>query len=194
VERGHYGQPDDELRMRMMVAAQYDAPAYVRRARGVETAYEGLLDRCRRKRTEWLLGVRLHLGALRASVQAWTDLRPLLNDDEQVAALVRLYTEAGVPDVRMEGPTTDRGRRRALVHLRASVERFNRRWAAFIDKVDLSELNERRDGYNRYYLLEKECAVGPVRLLPQSFAKLPPLTKADLLAEMPPLPLPRLAE
>lgn len=194
MERKQYGQPDDELRVRMMVAAQYDAPAYVRRARGVETAYEQLLERCRRQRAEWLFGPRLHLGALRAAVGAWSDLRPLLADDEQVIALDRLHGETGDPAVPMTGPGSRAGRRRALLRLAASVARFNRRWLVFVQKLHLGEVNRLRDGYNRYYLLEKECAVGPARLLPQLFCRLPPLTVSHVLAELPPLPVPRLAE
>ena len=32
----------------------FDAPAYVRRGRRVQAAFEELLDRCRRQRDEWL--------------------------------------------------------------------------------------------------------------------------------------------
>jgi hypothetical protein len=194
VERRQFGQADDELKVRMMVAAQYDAPAYIRRARGVEAAWEDLLARGRRKRAEWLLGVRLHLGSLWAGVANWSALRHLLADDDQVAVLERLHAEAGDPEVPMTGPAADRGRRRALRRLRASVERFNRRWAGYLDELDLAELNRLRDGYNRYYLLEKECAVGPAGLLPQLFRCLPPLTVTDVLTELPFLAVPRLAE
>src|SRR4051812_32867938 len=98
--------------MRMMVAAQYDAPAYVRRARGVEAAYEDLLARSRRLRATWLFGVRLHIGSLRAGIDSWARLRPLLADDDDLEVLARLHEEAGDPDVPMTGPTNDRGRRR----------------------------------------------------------------------------------
>jgi len=192
VETKRYGQGDDELRVRMMVAAQYDAPAYIRRARGVEAAFEDLLARCRRQRSEWLFGVRLHLGALRAGANGFGALRPLLADDGQVAVLERLHAEAGDPEVPMTGPADARGQRRALARVRASVERFNRRWLAFIAELDLTEMNRLRDGYNRYYLLEKECAVGPARLLPQTFRRLPPVTTADVLDRLPPLPAPQL--
>jgi hypothetical protein len=114
----------------------------------------------------------------------------LLGDGEHVAVLELLHAETGDPGVPMTGPTGDAGRRRVLARLRASVERFNRRWLTFIDKFDLRELNRQRDGYNRYYLLEKECAVGPVALLRQQFRRLPPVTPTDLLALLPPLPVP----
>jgi hypothetical protein len=188
------GGRDEGLRLRMMIAAQYDAPAYIRRARAVEAALEGLLGRCRRQRDEWLFGVRLHIGALRAGAGGWSTLRHLLADDEQVAVLEQLHAEAGDPAVSMTGPTTAAGRRRELRRLRASIERFNRRWTAFIGDIDLGEVNRLRDGYNRYFLLEKECAVGPGRTLSNGFCRLPPLTAADLLARLPPLPVPRLAD
>ncbi len=44
--------------------ALYDAPAFVRRAREVEAAFEQLLQRCHKQRDEWLLMVRLNLGTL----------------------------------------------------------------------------------------------------------------------------------
>ena len=177
----------------MMVAAQYDAPAYVRRAKAVETAYEELLDRCGRLRAAWLAGVRLHLGSLRGGAGSWAALRPILADDEQIDVIERLHAEAGDPQNEMTGPTTERGLRRALGRLAASVERFNRRWLAFIAELDLSEINRLRDGYNRYYLLEKECAVGPARLLPQTFRRLGPVTAGEVLDRLPPLPVPRAA-
>ena len=186
-----YSARDEELRLRMAVAAQYDAPAYVRRARAVEVAYEELLDRCRRQRAELLAGVRLHLGSLRAGAGGWAALRPLLADDEQVQVLERLHAEAGDPEYPMTGPTHERGLRRALQRLCASVERFNRRWLAFVHGLDLSPINALRDGYNRYYLLEKECAVGAARLLPQTFRRLGPVTAGELLDRLPPVPVPR---
>src|SRR5262245_32729117 len=125
----------------MMVAAQYDAPAYIRRARKVELAYDDLVERCRRQRGEWLFGVRLHLGELRAGAGTWDALRPVLADDEQVTVLKALHAEAGDPEYAMTGPAHGHGLRRVLRRLCQSVERFNRRWRAFIAKLDLSEIN-----------------------------------------------------
>lgn len=174
--------------------AQYDAPAYVRRACQVEDALDQLLARCRQKREPWLATVRLRLGTVRALVGDGSILRPLLADGEQVAILERLYADLD-PRLRAPvAPTLDPCRcRRALEDLCQSIERFNRRWLAFLGEVDLGPLNELRDGYNRYYVLEKECAVRSPRLARQGFRRLPPLTTADLIALLPPLPLPRLA-
>ena len=55
--------------------------------------------------------------------------------------------------------------------------------------VDLARVNQLRDGYNRYYVLEKECAVRSPKVARQGFRPLPPLTTADLAAELPPLTL-----
>ena len=184
---------DEELRLRMMIAAQYDAPAYIRRARAVEQSYDDLLDRCRRRRAELLAGIRLHLGSLRAGAGTWDALRPLLADDGQIDILKSLHAEAGDPEHAMTGPAHGPGLRRVLRYLRQSVERFNRRWRAFIAGLDLGEINGLRDGYNRYYLLEKECAVGPARQLPQTFRRLEPVTAGELLDRLPPLPVPRAA-
>jgi hypothetical protein len=193
MEPNRYGQDDQELRLRMAVAAQYDAPAYIRRAKGVEAALEVVLEQCRRKRVEWLFGVRLHIGVLLAGVTDWSELRPLLEDDDQLEVLERLHAEAGELDVPTTGPRSRAGRRRALAALRASVERFNRRWIVYIEKRDLDEINRQRDGYNRFYLLEKECAVGAARLMAQTFRRLPPFSNEELLERLPPLPVPYLA-
>ena len=39
--------------------SHYDAPAYIRRARGMQAALDQLLEHCRRRRAEWLELVRL---------------------------------------------------------------------------------------------------------------------------------------
>src|SRR5438105_14237923 len=93
-----YSSRDEELRLRMVIVAQYDAPAYIRRARAVETAYADLLDSCRGQRANWLFGVRLHLGELRAGAGDWPALRPLLADDEQIDVLRPLPAAAGDPE------------------------------------------------------------------------------------------------
>jgi hypothetical protein len=173
--------------------AQYDAPAYVRRARQVEDAWEGILHRCRRQRDEWLGMVRTRLGLLRGLAGDWAALRPWLTDDEQVAVLQHLEALLQ-PRLRVPVQRTSSGwaLRRALRELNESLERFNRRWQAFLPGVDLTQVNELRDGYNRYYLLEKECAVRSVRVARQGFRRLEPLTTEAVAAALPALPVPRL--
>ncbi|MCI0461684.1 MAG: hypothetical protein L0Z62_32435, partial [Gemmataceae bacterium] len=172
--------------------AYHGAPAYVRRAREVEEAFETLLEKCRRQREEWLPMVRLRLGTLHALAGDWERLTPLVTDGE-VEALRRLHEELSprlrVPVARA---SSQRALRRALRELRESIENFNRRWSAFLEKLELTYVNELRDGYNRYYVVEKECAVRSPALARQGFRPLEPVTAADVAAALPPLPAPQL--
>ena len=58
--------------------------------------------------------------------------------------------------------------------------------------VNATTVNELRVAYNRYYLLEKECALCLVRLARQGFRRLEPLTVDELSLLLPPLPVPEL--
>jgi hypothetical protein len=185
----------DEHKIFKQVLGQYDVPAYVRRARQVQDGYDQLIGRCRRQRDEWLLMVRIRLGTLGALAADWVRLRPCLADEEQVLTLARLHADL---EPRLRVPVTPtfsaRKLRQALRELADSIERFNRRWHEFLPTVDLTWVNALREGYNRYYLLEKECAVRSARVARQGFHRLPPLTVADLFAVLPPLPVPLLKE
>lgn len=169
-------------------SAQYDAPAYIRRARQVHQAYEALLDRCRKQREEWLGMVRTRLGLLRALAGDWLRLDPLLRD---VNVLRRLHDELEPRlRARIEPTRAERALRRAATALLESIERFNRRWPEYLMTVELGEVNRLRDGYNRYFLLEKECAVRSYRLAAQGYQKLEMLTPGHLLEALPLLPVP----
>jgi hypothetical protein len=184
---------DDPGHLVRQFLANYDAPAYVRRARAVQDAVEALFARCRRQRDEWLEMVRLRLGMLKALAGEWDMLRPWLAEAEQLSYLSALADELN-PHLRVPvAPTTsDRVLARAFRELSESIERFNRRWLEYLPTVDLGPVNELRDGYNRHYILEKECAVRSPRLARQGYKRLAPLTVDDLLAAFPPLAVPRL--
>jgi hypothetical protein len=175
--------------------SQYDAPAYIRRARGVQAALDQLLEHCRRRRGEWLAIVRLRVGLLHALAGDWSNLQPFLADDEQLDIL-RYHLAALAAPLRapLEPTTSARALRRALHELNESLERFNHRWDAFVNGVDLTAVNQLREGYNRYYVLEKECAVRSARIARQGFSPLQPLTTDDLVAQFPLLPVPRLCD
>jgi hypothetical protein len=188
------GRDDDNEAFKRFLA-QYEAPAYIRRARAVQAALDQLLDHCRRQRAEWLKIVRLRIGMLHALAGEWDNLRPFLADDDQLDIL-RYFLAALASPLRapVEPTTSARALRRALRELHESLELFNRRWQAFLASVDLTTVNELRDGYNRYYVLEKECAVRSARVARQGFVRMEPLTIDDLTAEFPLLPLPRLRD
>jgi hypothetical protein len=177
---------DDSRRLLMQFAAQFDAPAYVRRAREVERARALLLESCRRHREQWLEGIRWRLPPILAAVVDSAGRSGLSRDS--LAALEQLRLAAGVD--RSSPPAGRVSLPRLLRGLRASVERFNRRWLRFLDGLDLAAINRLREDYNRYYLLEKECAVGSAQLAALTFQRLDPLTTADVLAHFPALPLP----
>jgi hypothetical protein len=174
-------------------ASYYDAPAYVRRARQVEDAFGQLLARCRGQRDEWLRMVRVRLGLLRMQAGDWSVLLPWLEDDGQIDLLERLHIElAPRLRIRLDASASERSLRRSLRELAESIVRFNRRWTEFLPTVDLAPVNALRDGYNRYYLLEKECAIRSPQLARQGFRRLEPLTLSELEGHLPALPMLRI--
>jgi hypothetical protein len=189
-ERTPHTTPDGELNE---LIGLFDAPAYVRRARGVEEALAYLLGQARRVREQWLLMVRLRLGVLHALVGGdWSVLRPWLADEHQFGVLESLRVELA-PRLRLPPPPTRsrRALRKALKELLGSLERFNARWMDHLRLVDLSTVNEVREGYNRYYVLEKACAMRSDVLARRGFVPLPPLDLVELEQHLPLLPLPR---
>jgi hypothetical protein len=185
------GRNDDHSLVKHFLA-HYDVPAYVRRARRVQDAFDHLVGCCRRQRDEWLTAVAMRLRLLGALAGDWRTLRPLLRDDDQVHALHQLEAVMGPsPHARQTAPASVRPLRRALRSLQDSIERFNRRWQQHLCTVDLTHINALRDGYNRYYLLEKECALRSARLARQGFRRLEPVTVDQLAALLPLLPVPQ---
>jgi hypothetical protein len=185
----------DNDRVVRRVLGHYDAPAFIRRARRVQEALDSLLVSCRQQREQWLRMPRLHLGVLKGLASDWHRLRPWLIDDDQLVLLRDLETELA-PQLRLKIEPTSSGRmlHRVLRTLRDSLETFNRRWLEFLATFDLTSVNEARDGYNRYYLLEKECAMRSVRLARQGFKRLESLTIGELMTMLPILPIPKLID
>jgi hypothetical protein len=183
---------DDADRTVKQFMTTYDAPAFVRRGRQVQAAFEDLLGRCRAQREGWLAMVRLRLGTLHALAGDWGRLAPLLADASQVEALQNLHAELQ-PRLRAPvRPALTRGALRgALRELRGSIERFNERWRRYLLGVDVRHVNALREDYNRYYVLEKECALRSPRLARLGFRPLPPVSVAELEAALPPLPVPQ---
>jgi hypothetical protein len=180
----------DERHQVNQFLAYHGAPAYVRRAREVEAAFEALLERCRGQREEWLALVRIRLGTLYALAGDWERLRPLVADGD-LEALRRLHEDLSprlrVPVARASG---QRALRRALRELCESLQSFNRRWGTFLQGLDFTAVNELREGYNRYYVVEKECSVRSPALARQGFRPLEPATVGEVRSVLPTLPVP----
>jgi hypothetical protein len=175
------------------VLGQSGVPAFVVRAARVEDALHVLVQSCRKQRDQWLGMVRVRLGKLVALAGDWEALRPLLADDAQMEGLRCLHQELQ-PRLRVPvQPTTSPGvLRRALRELCESMTFFNNRWRKYLAQVDVSQVNLLREGFNKYYLLEKECWIGSPLLARKGFHKLEPLTPEELHSMMPPLTVPRL--
>src|SRR5262245_54795914 len=150
---------DDGIDVRTLKGL-FDAPAFVRRARNVEAALEYLLGRARVVREEWLAMTRMRVGVLHALAGEWSALRPWLAGDDQVPVLEQLR-EALSPKLRLppERTRSPRALRGALREVLESLQRFNARWMKYQLEIDVAVVNELREGYNRYYLLEKSCAI-----------------------------------
>jgi hypothetical protein len=181
---------DGELKLFQHLMAQYDTPAYLRRACRVHEALNHLHARCRKQRAEWLAEGRFFLTELANRLSGWDGVTPFLASPEQ-GHLFPLLLELLDSHAPMGVRSASRMRiRRALGALIGWLDGFNARWLAFLNRQDLGPLNHLRDGYNRYYLLEKECALRSARLARNGFEPLVPYTMQDLLNQFPLLPVP----
>jgi hypothetical protein len=182
---------DEDRRIVNEMIGRFEAPSFIRRARLVETSWDELLERCTQERIRQLEFVRLRLGQLVAMAGSWHTIGSLLADDVNLDALRQLHDELQ-PRLRMplEATTSRRVLRVAARELLEAIDNFNRRWNSWLAKVDLEPINRVRDSYNRFYLLERECAMGSAALARRAFRRLDPVTIDDLIARFPPLSIP----
>ncbi len=172
------------------MAGRSGSPAFIRRARLVETTWNDLLALGTKARLERLTMVRLRLGQLRALAGSWVALGSSLSETD-LAYLSNLHDELQ-PRLRLalQPTTSTRVLRAAARDLIEAMEMFNARWARWVAKADLRHVNQAREDYNRYYLLEKECSVGSARVARIGFKKQDPITADDLARQFPPLTVP----
>jgi hypothetical protein len=164
----------------------FDTPSFARRGADVEYALKRFHERLGRERDGMLDMVRTRLRQWAAASEPGTESR-FFQD-----SILALWPLAGAPEpVWNTAPASDRRLRSIARDLVASVERFNRRWSAFLDKIDTDALNQRIDQFNRNYLLEKECVLGSSRLASRFFQPLPRIDRPWLDAHYPPLTVPR---
>lgn len=164
----------------------FDVPAFARRGQDVEYSLVRLRTRCLRQRATFLEMVRLRLRQwANAASGPETEFRyfqaPIAPLWPLVGAEPPRWTDRNASSWTLRGVARD---------LIASVERFNRRWADYLDGLDLGPINRQVEDYNRYYLLEKECSLGSARLAARHFVPKQNVTLDNLRAEMPPLPVP----
>src|ERR1700677_3888933 len=179
---------DDEQPVFQQILIQ-GGPAFVRRGRDVQLAFDAVVETCRKQREEWLRFVRLSLGSLFALAGSTAAREAFLGNPEQLQTLEDLMKDLQ-PHLRVPPAPTPNARhlRQALGELRDAIERFNNRWRDFIARLNLDHVNEVRERYNRYYLLEKECALGSSRVARAGFEKLNPVGPDEFLKIMPLLP------
>jgi hypothetical protein len=171
--------------MARYLLSRYDVPAYVRRARHVEDTSQDLLAHCSRQREEWLEPVRSHLALVWA---LFAGAPQDVTNDEALGRALRELQAILEPPVTPTPLFSSRLWRRALLQLREEIERFNRLWRDFLNELDLMPINRAREDYNRYYLLEKECAVRSMRLASRGYRPLDMMCVAELQARWPLLP------
>jgi hypothetical protein len=157
----------------------------MRRAKQADDAYQQLLARLHHDRDDLLVMVRLRVGQLKALAGDWQTLHFLLSD-HALEILPRLHEELH-PHLRLpleptRSPTELAG---AVEELREAIHFFNLRWFKHLAGIDLGAINQLRETHNRYYVLEKECAVRSAAVAKQGYEPLEPLTQEHLLREFP---------
>ncbi len=168
----------------------FDAPAFARRGQELEEMLRRVDARCRQARTDRLDMVRVRL-------RQWA--RVAVGPDDWTfvftAAIEPLWPLCEAEPPQWAAAPTPRHRQLAVGRdLVAAVERFNRRWTAFVESINLGPANVVIDHYNRYYVLEKECVMGSGRLAARFFTPIASLSPERLLVEHPLLPLPGLVD
>lgn len=172
-----------------LVLGQFDAPAYIRRARNVESDLEGLLAQLGTLRRDWLNRPEKLFHEWKSRAGSWDRLAGWLKKPEQISYLRKL--DGWLQPALKYPPPPSRwffGASRAVETLREMIRGFNQAWKTHLESLDLTPLNLARDNYNRWYLLEKECAIGSFHIAGRGFQPLPPVSSRDLLAVLPLLP------
>jgi hypothetical protein len=169
-----------------------DPPAYLRRGMSVEDAETRVVKTCEAARDEMLYPVKLRLRFWNRLLRDRPRVRKATTSDamEYAADLGRRVfgLKESTISIAPAGWSMFAGRQwRALG---AAVEEFNANWRRYLETLPLDDLHRTIDGYNRYYVLEKECAVRSIRTAIRGFIPKEKPTWADFLARFPPLPTP----
>ncbi len=178
----------EDSNMFQQFVAQGGAPAFVSRGTQVEEAFQRVLKKCEKQRAEWLEIFGLRLATVKALAGSFDALRFWLST-EQIESLEELHDELQ-PRLRIprERTTSSKVLEKALKELQEAISFFNNRWRKYLNDFDLSKVNDLRERYNAYYLIEKECVVRSPVVARRHFEELKPVTIDDLLSHFPLLP------
>jgi hypothetical protein len=168
----------------------FDTPAYVRRGLAVEEMWLSLQGKLQHTWTEWSGPMGMLCSQLRHQADGLEKFRPWLGSDEDLARLLELDRRL---NFRLKYPP---GKSLWLWPLKGSLKRLrqmglhlNEAWAKHLATLDLGPLNRARELYNRWYILEKECAMRSARLAAGGFEMLPMATVKDLEQQHAALPI-----
>ena len=176
-------------------AAEFDAPAFVRRAQHTQQSTQEVFGQCEQQREQLLELSKKRLAILAAMVdESWAKLEPLLvatpagesTNCWNANYLANLF-ESWCPTLRVQiEPTSSKRKlRTAIKDLAIAFDHFNRKWCRYLDEFDLSSVNQIRADYNNYYVLEKACAFGSEKIALDGFEPLDRLTREQLLDRFP---------
>ncbi|HAD57928.1 MAG TPA: hypothetical protein DCG12_01610 [Planctomycetaceae bacterium] len=180
---------NDDLQTFQHLVMSFDTPAYMRRARDMESEWNAVVSMCRRQQQTWQEVIRIKVAQFFVRVNIATASEYFAS--ESLEALICLHEEWQTElKSRTCGPVNSR---RLAVDIRNSFERFNNRWRVWLPEVDLSQVNARRQAYNDFYVLEKECAVRSAQVARAGFEQAPMATADDLWGLFPELPALRLS-
>jgi hypothetical protein len=168
-----------------------EQPAFLERAQAPQVALDALLHGCEVKRKELLEWPSYHLAVLALRVGGdWVRLERWLADAESVAQLAALH--ATLPMDKNAQASWFGSDKAALGQFLESAERFNRKWQAYLDGLDLEGVNQLRREYNQFYVVELEYAFGRQGVA-DGFVPLEMIDRDFLGRRFPLLALPRLA-
>lgn len=191
---------DEERHLFQQIIASFDTPAYMRRARDVEAAWNEILLRCQLQYEDLLEIPKLRLAQLHTLLQGQIETLCTLTGYAVTTChtqqLQDLFLEwqpklQSRPAGNQQPLSTDNSRPKQMIaarQLSQSFQRFNFRWNNYVAGIDLTEVNRLRSNYNEYYLLEKECVVHSANIARIGYEPLNMATMADITKRWPMLP------
>ncbi len=179
----------DELRVFQQMIMCFDTPAYMRRARDTVAGWNAAVAMCRKQREAWFEIPRLRLAQLRCHLDGVFTKSTLFSRDDATALDLLFEDWQPVLKANIRPAGLARVIRRSADEMLTAFRRFNSRWEPFLTDFDLSYVNQCRQGYNDFYVLEKECAVLSPRVAKVGFVRLEPATIDDLRKLFPLLPI-----